>query len=46
LKLDECIYVLHVFQKKSKTGIKTAQKDIQLIKQRVQTAKIIAQEGY
>jgi len=39
LKLGETIYVLHCFQKKSKSGIKTAQKDINLIKQRLQMAK-------
>jgi phage-related protein len=39
LKIDEFIYVLHCFQKKSKSGIKTAQKDINLIKQRLKEAK-------
>jgi phage-related protein len=38
-KLDKHIYVLHCFQKKSKSGIKTPQKDINLIKQRLLSAK-------
>jgi phage-related protein len=41
-KLGECLYVLHVFQKKSKNGIKTPKEDIELIKRRLQTAKAIA----
>lgn len=39
IKLREKIYILHVFQKKSKTGIKTPPKDIALIKSRLQLAK-------
>jgi phage-related protein len=38
LKLGQNIYVLHAFQKKSKTGIKTPQQDIDLIKQRYREA--------
>jgi len=41
-KLGEYLYVLHAFQKKSKTGIKTPKEDVGLIRQRLQTAKIIA----
>jgi hypothetical protein len=33
-----CIYVLHAFQKKSPKGIKTAPKDVDLIKKRYQAA--------
>lgn len=40
-KLGDRIYVLHVFQKKSKSGIKTPKEDIELIKRRLQTAKEI-----
>ena len=36
------IYVLHAFQKKSKSGIKTPQKDIDLIKRRYKEAKELA----
>lgn len=38
-KIGENIYVLHVFKKKSKHGIKTPKKEIELIKQRLKTAK-------
>lgn len=38
-KIGKCIYVLHVFQKKSKTGIKTPKLDIDLIKSRLALAK-------
>lgn len=41
-KLSDRIYVLHVFQKKSKSGIKTPREDIDLIRRRLQTAKLIA----
>jgi phage-related protein len=30
-KLDECLYVLHVFQKKSKSGIKTPKQDTPML---------------
>jgi len=39
VQLGETIYVLHAFQKKSSTGIKTAKKDVDLIKQRYREAK-------
>jgi phage-related protein len=38
VKIGERIYVLHVFQKKSKQGIKTPQSDVDLIKQRYKDA--------
>jgi len=38
VQIGDCIYVLHAFQKKSPQGIKTAQKDIDLIKKRYQQA--------
>ena len=38
VKIGEKIYVLHVFQKKPKQGIKTPQPDIDLIKQRYKDA--------
>lgn len=34
VQFEEVIYVLHAFQKKSKTGIKTTKQDIELIEQR------------
>ena len=36
------VYVLHAFQKKSKSGIKTPQEDVKLIGQRLKRA----QQGY
>ncbi len=35
VKFKEIVYVLHVFKKKSKEGIATPKKDIDLIKQRL-----------
>lgn len=42
IKLGSYIYVLHSFQKKSVTGIKTPKHEVDLIKTRLQTAKLIA----
>ena len=39
LKLGDDIYVIHAFQKKSPKGIKTAKKDIDLIKDRIKRLK-------
>ena len=39
IKLGNDIYVLHVFQKKSKQGMKTPKQEIDLIKQRLIVAK-------
>jgi phage-related protein len=39
VRFKETIYVLHCFQKKSKTGIKTPQQDIDLINQRLKLAE-------
>lgn len=38
VKLAEAIYVLHAFQKKSKTGISTSKQDLDLIQARLKTA--------
>lgn len=40
----EILFVLHVFQKKSKHGIKTPQLDIELIKNRLKQAQDIYKE--
>ena len=42
VQLGPRIYVLHAFQKKSKKGIATPQKDIDLIKQRYKEAMELA----
>ncbi len=39
VKIGRSMYVLHCFQKKSKRGIRTPKKDIDLIKRRLRQAK-------
>ncbi|MEI6437915.1 MAG: type II toxin-antitoxin system RelE/ParE family toxin [Candidatus Omnitrophota bacterium] len=39
VKFGEVIYVLHCFQKKSKSGIRTPLQDIELIKRRLRAAE-------
>ena len=39
VKFTDAVYVLHVFQKKSKKGIETPQKDLDLIKERLRRAE-------
>jgi phage-related protein len=43
LKYAGTVYVLHAFQKKSKSGRQTPRRDIELIKQRLREAERIAQ---
>jgi phage-related protein len=45
VQIGERVYVLHAFQKKSPKGIKTAQKDINLIKSRYKQAIELEQEA-
>ena len=40
VKFVEAIYVLHVFQKKSPSGIRTSQKDVRLISRRLHAARV------
>lgn len=44
LRYAEAVYVLHAFQKKSKTGRETPRRDMELIKQRLREAEQIAKE--
>ena len=44
-KLASAVYVLHVFQKKSKTGSETAKHDIDLIRRRLAEAERIHRRG-
>lgn len=44
VKLGDEIYVLHCFQKKSTRGIKTPQKEIDLIRRRLKIAQELAKE--
>ena len=39
VQLDEDIWVLHAFQKKSKTGIKTPRQESDLIRERIKRVK-------
>ncbi len=39
VKIGDRIYVLHCFQKKSKRGIETPKKEIDIIKKRLKTAR-------
>lgn len=41
VKLSEAVFVLHCFQKKSKTGIATPAKDMDLVKSRLRDAERI-----
>lgn len=44
VEFEEVIYVLHAFQKKSKTGIKTVKSDMDLVEQRLKRARQLNQE--
>jgi phage-related protein len=44
VRFARAVYVLHAFQKKSKTGRKTPRSDIELIKRRLRDAERIALE--
>lgn len=39
VQFEEIVYVLHAFQKKSKTGIKTTKQDTDLLEKRLKTAQ-------
>ncbi len=39
VRLATAVYVLHAFQKKSKSGVKTPQRDVDLIKRRIKAAE-------
>jgi phage-related protein len=38
VRFEEAVYVLHAFQKKSPSGIRTAKKDVNLVTERLKTA--------
>jgi phage-related protein len=44
-QFQEGVYVLHVFQKKAKAGIATPQRELDLIRQRLQLARKLARMG-
>ena len=44
LRFAETVYVLHAFQKKSKRGISTPRRDIELVTRRLEMARRIHEE--
>lgn len=44
VKFGDAIFVLHAFQKKSKQGIKTPERDIKLIENRLKQAQVLYKE--
>ena len=44
VKFREAVFVLHVFQKKSKRGIATPKPDIDIVRERLKVAEKMAQE--
>jgi len=44
VRYSDSVYVLHAFQKKSKTGRETPRRDVELIHQRLRQAELIARE--
>ncbi len=46
VRFEEVVYVLHAFQKKSPSGIRTAKRDIDLVAERLKTAKRDYEEHY
>ncbi len=44
VKFGEAVFVLHVFQKKSKSGIATPKPDLDIIRGRLKVAEKLAQE--
>jgi phage-related protein len=39
VRFEKAVYVLHAFHKKSPSGIRTAQRDVDLIAERLKTAE-------
>ena len=46
VRFEKAVYVLHAFQKKSPSGIRTAQKDVELVGERLKTATKDYEEHY
>lgn len=44
VRFEERVFVLHVFQKKSKSGVATPKRDLELIRQRLKVAAMRAKE--
>jgi phage-related protein len=46
VRLEKAVYVLHAFQKKSPSGIRTAKRDVDLVAGRLKTAERDHEEHY
>ena len=46
VRFAEALYVLHCFQKKSPSGIRTAQTDVKLIARRLKAAQLDQEQRY
>jgi phage-related protein len=46
VRFEKAVYVLHAFQKKSTSGIRTAQRDVDLVADRLRTAEKDYKEHY
>ena len=46
VRFEKAIYVLHAFQKKSPSGIRTAKRDVDLVAERLKTAARDCEEQY
>jgi len=46
VKFESAVYVLHAFQKKSKKGVETPKREIEVIKARLKVAEAHYQENY
>jgi phage-related protein len=46
VRLEKAVYVLHAFQKKSPSGIRTAKRDVVLVAERLKTAERDHEEQY
>jgi len=44
VKFDEAVFVLHCFQKKSKSGIATPKEDMEIVRARLKVAEALAKE--
>jgi phage-related protein len=46
VRFENVVYVLHAFQKKSPKGIKTAERDVELVRRRLKVAQQDYEERY
>ena len=46
VRFEKAVYVLHAFQKKSPSGVRTAKRDVDLVAERLKTAERDHEEHY